>query len=161
MATSLVSTGVQFPDSTIQTTAATAGSMTLLGTLATTSGPTVTLSGLNLTTYKQVICVVKAVRISASSQVSLLDPAASYSLQISSTASSSAYQDGIITIDLGTGVYVGIMYNASINTPPFYTGATSNGFGGLTTFSTSSTTVAFQANAGNFNAGSILVYGVK
>lgn len=46
MAVTLVSTGVQFPDSSIQTTAATAGTMTLISTTTSTSGTTVVFTGL-------------------------------------------------------------------------------------------------------------------
>jgi hypothetical protein len=44
MPTSLVSTGVQFPDSTIQTTAASAGTSTLITTVTATASATVNLA---------------------------------------------------------------------------------------------------------------------
>lgn len=65
MAVSLVSTGVQFPDSSIQTTAATAGSMTLISTATSTSGTTVSFTGLT-TTYKKYQIVYNGLRNSAS-----------------------------------------------------------------------------------------------
>ena len=51
MATSLVSTGVQFPDSTIQTTAASASPITLISSATSTSGTTLTFTGLT-TSYR-------------------------------------------------------------------------------------------------------------
>lgn len=51
MPTSLVSTGVQFPDSTIQTTAASASGLTLLQTVTGTSASTIDITGFS-NTYK-------------------------------------------------------------------------------------------------------------
>ena len=65
MPTSLVSTGVQFPDSTIQTTAASASTVTLVSTATSTSGTTVSFTGLS-TTYKKYQVVYNGVRCNAS-----------------------------------------------------------------------------------------------
>lgn len=54
MATSLVSTGVQFPDSSIQTTAASASPITLISSATSTSGTTLTFTGLT-TSYRYYI----------------------------------------------------------------------------------------------------------
>lgn len=51
MPTSLVSTGVQFPDSTVQTTAASASGLTLLQTVTGTSASTIDITGFS-NTYK-------------------------------------------------------------------------------------------------------------
>ena len=61
MPTSLVSTGVQFPDSTIQTTAAGASTMTLVATATSTSGTTLTFTGLT-SSYKKYIIYFNNVR---------------------------------------------------------------------------------------------------
>jgi hypothetical protein len=49
MPTSLISTGVQFPDNSIQTTAASAGAMILLQTVTASGASTVGFSGVNST----------------------------------------------------------------------------------------------------------------
>lgn len=56
MAVSLVSTGIQFPDSTIQTTAASAGTpvYTLISTFSSTSGTNVIFTGLS-SSYRAII----------------------------------------------------------------------------------------------------------
>ncbi len=51
MATSLVSTGVQFPDSTIQTTAAGASGLTLLSTVTASGASQADFTGLSSTAY--------------------------------------------------------------------------------------------------------------
>ena len=51
MATSLVSTGVQFPDSTIQTTAAGASGLTLLSTVTASGASQADFTGLSPTAY--------------------------------------------------------------------------------------------------------------
>lgn len=160
MAVTLGSTGITFPDATTQTTAATAGSMTLLGTITTTSGATQTLSGLTLTSYKEIYCVLKAVSITANANIYLTDPSTN-TLAISATALSSNFSEGTITINLTNGVFTCVMFASTLSTPSFNTTASSVGYGGITTFSTSSTSVGFQAGAGTFDFGSILVYGVK
>lgn len=63
MAVSLVSTGVQFPDSSIQTTAASASSMTLISTTTSTSGSTVTFTGMT-SAYRSYMISVTNLRIS-------------------------------------------------------------------------------------------------
>lgn len=65
MAVSLVSTGVQFPDSTIQTTASIAA-MTLVQTISPTSGTTVTITGLTAT-YKQYLIQILNLKTDSSS----------------------------------------------------------------------------------------------
>lgn len=60
---------------------------------------------------------------------------------------------GIVTIDLATGVAATLVGNASTVNPYVNPGAS-----GL---SNASTTVSFSQSTGNFDAGSIRVYGVR
>ena len=135
------------------------GGMTLLGTLTTTSGSTQTLSGLTLTDYKQVYCVINGVSSSSTSgNFRLVDPnTTSLSLQgVSGTSTNRIF--AVMTLDLTTGLvfYIG---NAAVGTAPA-TGAGGSTIG-VTTFDTADTSITFNLSAGNFDAGSILVYGVK
>lgn len=57
MAVSLVSTGVQFPDSSIQTTAASAGTSTLISTTSMAGASTLNLTGFT-TSYRQYVLAI-------------------------------------------------------------------------------------------------------
>jgi len=131
------------------------GGMTLLGTIATTSGATVTLSGLTLTSYKQLVGVFRGVSISgASGSISLS------SLLITDGFGGASGNWGFFTIDLATGVF------ASFATNPSPTATNSVGVlyanGGVqNTVTTASTSITFANSSGSFDAGSIVIYGVK
>ena len=138
------------------------GGMTLLGTLTTTSGSTQTLSSLTLTDYKQLQLVFNGVSSSvASGNYRITDPDTTVlTLGAVSSASQANRISAIVTIDLSTGILIHVGYNAtSSSTPNIGTGQTP--VAGKTTFSTSATAVTISLSTGNFDAGSILVYGVK
>ena len=125
----------------------------LLGTLATTSGTSVTLSSLVLTDYKFLKVVFRA--ISTDSTMSNLRIAGELcSDQLSDT---SWFFNGIAEIDLGTGVWTSSVVQTN--------GADSSGasatYVGTSGYTTATTSVVFSIDTGNFDAGSILVYGVK
>lgn len=125
-------------------------SMTLLGTLTTTSGTTQTLSGLTLTGYKKLLCVANGVSHDngAGRSITLAGGAIS-DLFISSAA---AYGD--IWIDLTTSRFFGAWSSGAV-----FPSSVNHNSTGLTT---SSTSISFAlSGTGNFDAGSILVYGVK
>jgi hypothetical protein len=125
---------------TWQSTAPT-GSLTLLGTITTTSGSSVSLTGLTLTGYKQLQCWFNG----SSSTGSIL-----FNSITITTATIAAY--GQIVVDLATGGF-------TWNTGASGGGSVKNGAGssGLTNSSTSITFTTGNA----FNGGSINVYGVK
>lgn len=129
-----------------------ASGMTALGTITTTSGNSVSLTGLNLTGYKQIQCQFNnTAQTSSSANSSLQLNANSF---ITGTTSAKTYY-GTLLIDLTTGYFT-------------FTGGSSNSAqGGVVTVSasgltTSSTSITFTLNStATFTGGSILVYGVK
>jgi hypothetical protein len=127
------------------------GSITLLGTLATTSGTSVTLSSLDLTGYKQLSIVCNGVSGSASAITNVLLNSTPIFRTAVSDQSTTCF--GGATIDLGTGVF----WSASL-----FTGSTNGpALGGQSGLTTASTSVTFTLSTGNFDAGSISIYGVK
>ena len=132
------------------------GGMTLLGTITTTSGSTQTLSGLTLTSYQQIVAVVKDV----SATSNFLLQFSSLNMVTSVTATNSVF--GILTVDLTTGVWV---FPATIAIGTLSTNAnasTASWMAGIqNTITTSSTSISFSTSAGTFDYGSIRIYGVK
>jgi hypothetical protein len=126
----------------------------LLGTIATTSGTSATLSSLTLTSYKQIYLVFNSVGMSAAS-------GSGHQLQIGtvfgSTFASGVQQtfNGAITIDLFSG------YGTTITTNPNTSSTLTNTTikSGITTASTSITITTNNVVA-TFNANSISVYGL-
>lgn len=119
------------------------GSYTLLGTINTTSGTTQTLSGLTLTSYKFLFLVYNVVSFSVGAAIRLAG------WNISATTSNAAGTvSGNVSIDLTNGVAVSCGITGHANGSP----------SGLTTASTS---ISLTTTTGNFDAGSVLVYGVK
>ena len=130
------------------------GGMTLLGTLTTTSGSTVTLSGLTLTSYKSLQFVINGVSgtFGGANYIRLNGINVA---QVYITAATDIVS-GIGTIDLTTGAFAaayGRFYASA-----WQDGVASGGASGLTTASTS---ITFTISAGTFDAGSIVIYGVK
>ena len=122
-----------------------------LGTIATTSGSSVTLSSLDLTGYKQLSIVCDGVSGSASSITNVLLNSTPIFRVTVIDQSDTCF--GGATIDLGTGVF----WSAGI-----FTGATNGpALGGQSGLTTASTSVTFTLSTGNFDAGSISIYGVK
>jgi hypothetical protein len=144
------------PDATgTLATTADLGSVTLLGTIATTSGTSVTLSGLTLTPYKQVQFFFENVSSTATSSTFVRlngwNVAPTYVTAIAD------YSTGGGLIDLASGIF----FSSSIRVhsgSPEGSGGSGAGASGLTTASTS---ITFTISAGTFDAGSIRIYGVK
>ncbi len=115
-------------------------SMTLLGTIATTSGLTQTLSGLSLTDYKQIY--VSVIGVQMASLTSSIVKAGGLTLYTSTyTSATSTYA----TLDL-TGTTAGFSNYA---------------YQGGHTTTTSSTSISVTSSGAAFNGGSVLIYGVK
>lgn len=122
----------------------------LLGTIATTSGSTVTLSGLDLTNYRGLVCVFNGVSFNSTSAATIAGARCSEAISTSLST-----LRGAVWVDLFTGVFWSVVGDAS--------GGGNAAYGGSTGYSTSTTSVSFAAAAGlaSFDAGSIHVYGVK
>jgi hypothetical protein len=127
-------------------------SMTLLGTIATTSGSSVTLSGLTLTSYKQLQFVYNSVSGTSTNALFRLN---GVQVNAANTAAATDFCSGGGTIDLTSGVFWGSGLQSYTGGPSFLA---TGGASGLTTASTS---ISFTISAGTFDAGSILIYGVK
>jgi hypothetical protein len=127
-------------------------SFTLLGTITTTSGSSQGLTSLDLTTYKQVVCHVNDVSITAVATMNLNAIAITPSLGGAGNNFS-----GIVTLMLNNSQ--GITHIAAYTPALTVIGATSvlHNSG----ISTASTAITFTTSSGTFDNGSITVYGVK
>lgn len=131
------------------------GGLTLLGTIATTSGTSASITGLNLTSYKQLQCVFSGV-INSASSVSGYFTLNGNQLCTTTTYDAASPGSSYLTIDLTTGYFTSLVGRKT----------STSGLGvfvntsGLTTSSTSITFTAAGTSPA-FNGGSILVYGVK
>jgi hypothetical protein len=134
-------------------TTAELGGVTHLGTLATTSGTSVTLSGLTLTGYKFLQFQFEGVSTTSTTSFLRLNGYIVAALN-PGTAADISFGGGII--DLSNGAF---WCAAAAFTGTTFAG--SNGYGGPSGLTTSSTSVTFTASANNFDAGSIRIYGVK
>lgn len=163
-ATLTAGTGISITNGTGSITIANTGGMTLLATIATTSGTSVNSGTVDLTSYKQVQIVLNAVSNSGGSgNLTMTDPnATTFNISGFSTTAAQGIT-GILNINLATGIIAGTVNNSTSTTLPSV--ATSGGsnvpLNGKTTFSTASTIFTFGASAGAFDAGSILIYGVS
>lgn len=127
--------------------------MTLLGTIDTSSGASASITSLTLTSYKALYVVF--VTVSSSSDATfLIGNSTSDDVVITSTLGSAAStMTATAMIELSTGI------GSSVSQ--------SNGAGSATTLlfdtalSTSSTAVSVAPSAGNLDAGSVLVYGMR
>jgi hypothetical protein len=130
-----------------------ASSIVHLGTIATTSGSSVTLSGLTLTPYKQLQFFINGVSALAGSPNLRLN---GYHVAALNTGNITDVVFGSGTIDLSGGVFgvSNVVFNAANLI------STGNG-GGLSGLTTASTSITFTLSASTFDAGSIIIYGVK
>lgn len=125
-------------------------STVLLGTITTTSGTSQTLSGLTLTPYKFLICSFNGVSLTSTGDITITSNAAGR--LVASLSTSTTTINGLVTIDLATGGFTAVTSD-SVSTG---SRIATSGASGLTTASTSVTFLG-----ASFDAGSILVYGVR
>ena len=119
-----------------------ANSMTLLDTVATTSGNSASTGTLNLTPYRKLFISLNGISASAGTIGVLLNGITFFTLGTAATASS-AWAD----IDLATGI--GLKATASV--------PSSDAMG----ITTATTVLTFTTSSGTFDAGSIQIYGIK
>lgn len=143
------------------------GGMTLLGTITTTSGTSFSLTGLTLTNYKSLVLVFNGVSIGSGGAYSINDGTSDYAICSDFNSASSSYY-GQVDISLDSGSFYSYGYSA-VNSST-YGSSTSLSAGssdgaksawGRTRFSTSSTAVTVKSTGAAFDAGSVLVYGVR
>ena len=139
------------------------GGVTLLDTIATTSGTTVASSTLNLSTYKTLQVFIYNVGNTTSGGVLRWAETSGTALQISGTTGGAGKSsNGVITHNLATGVsHIGRSYDVPDGTTTLnYNG--SSGIGINTEIDTATTSISFNFSGGEtFNGGSILIYGLK
>ena len=131
-------------------------SVTLLGTINTTSGSTQTLSGLTLTNYKRLLFVVSNITASSNGQLLyIVNAASAYKIASSFVLGGGNTWSGLGSLDLSTGISTFITRIAPSGGP-----SDAGSFVVLTSYFTSSTSVTF-AVTNAFTGGSIQVWGVK
>ena len=122
------------------------GGITLLGTLTMTSGPSQSLTGQTLTSYKFLKFVFNAVSTTSTGNMSI------GAGQITGTGSAASVWYGTADLELATGIQtvaLGIGFGATELPRVSNSG-----------YSTATTTITVSVASGNFDAGSITVYGI-
>lgn len=129
--------------------------LTLITTLATTSGTNPVASGLTLTPYKQLVLVFEGVgQDSGGTRALLIGTSTADDISIMNTSSATGYR-GFLFIDLTTGVSQAAVQTAAANAM-----VSVNTMAGDLPITTASTSISVALNnTGNFNAGSIIIYG--
>lgn len=126
----------------------------LLGTLSATGVGTQTLSSLVLTSYKMLIFVFRAIKCSnGTATLSIAFDQCSPSI-----AANTNFFHGILQLDLSDGTWastVGVATSATAS------GSASSVWGGNSGYTTATTSVTISLSPGNFDGGSIRIYGVK
>lgn len=156
MAVALVSTGVQFPDSTIQTTAASSGGMTLISTVSvpgSSSGVSVT----GISSYKSIIITTVSVSLTASQRL----------YAALSTDNGASYSSAVQFTEYATPTYGFIQFfntNTGANKPYLQVDRTGQDTNYVTVPSAGAVN-AIQLSVGGFGAffssGTILIYGMS
>lgn len=126
----------------------TGNSMTLLGTLTTTSGASQSLTSLTLTGYKKLLFVLNGVSMGTGNFL-----IGTFIIAASPAGADAFYGD--VWVDLTTGV------GYTSHTVAISTGGSATNRIGSTGYSTATTTVTASTATGAFDAGSIQVYGVR
>lgn len=139
---------------------ASVGGMTLLGTMTTTTGTSQSLSGLDLTPYKQVVLVFQAVSHNdATARTMLVGTSTSDDIQVSGgSVASTAFANGTVWIDLANGYFSAALGSNTAASSIF---GTPNATCGDLTITNASTSISVAFAAGTFDNGSVRVYGVS
>lgn len=127
--------------------------VTLLGTLATTSGTSQTLSGLSLTGYK----ALKLYYSNVGSGTSVLSV---NTIDVSTAPTSTQSHWGCVEIDLASSVFVSTLRKTASNSGSVST-VVDSGTSGKSTVTNATTSIVVDANGGTFTRGSVTIYGIK
>jgi hypothetical protein len=134
-------------------------STVLLGTITTTSGSILSLSGLNLTGYKFVRFTFNGVSGNNNTPtLTFVNAVTANTGQVAASLVSSTNRWwGSALVDLSSGAYEATTatFGAGFNS------ATATSFAGVTEITTASTSVLFRITSGDFDQGSISVYGIR
>lgn len=135
----------------------TPSSMTLLATVATTSGTTVTSSTLNFSGYTKLEIYYNGVSVNSAASTAYLNmrfgSGGWHKVTEPITSASSDTLDGLTTVHLTTGSYSSVV---SASDDP-----STNGFGGSFGNVSAETTISWDWSAAqSFDAGQILIYGI-
>jgi len=128
------------------------GGLTLLGTLTTTSGSSQTLSGLTLTSYKYLRFEFNGVSHNAGTSESFRMGSAQLTEQVGSSAT--LYGNVVVTILNG-------LASSCLSTSALTSFSTPTIRHDGTGYSSATTSVSVSVTSGSFDAGSVLVYGVR
>jgi hypothetical protein len=132
--------------------------MTLLGTLTTTSGASQTLSGLTLTSYKLIVVVLYNVSGTVANYIQVKGDAGANAPISKSMGNAVNSIFGLATIDLSNGLSNSISGSGTTATVASAAGEV---WTAVTSVTTSVTSLVFSPASGNFDAGSIRIYGVN
>lgn len=140
----------------------TPSAMTLLGTMSTTSGSSVTLSGLDLTGYSAVVLEIDKVNIPSSTTSAYLRFGVSSDVRFSEDWGGvvTGKWGGIATIMLGSGTFSAVVASMGGTSVSALRSDDCVPYAGLTDIRNSSTSITVGINTGAFASGSIHVYGV-
>lgn len=136
-------------------------SITLLGTLTTTSGSSQTLSGLDLTPYKQIQAVINNVGSTSTAGTFRMLNGATVGFLRDVSATATDVMAGYVIVDLETGIYTSATTAAALSSKGDIGGGILGSFAGDIGFSTASTSIGFSLSTGSFDGGSILIYGIR
>jgi len=146
---------------------AAANSLTLLGTITTTSGTTQSLTGLSLTDYSFLLLFVNNVSsTTATDDLSIRDGASGTYIMFNDSNNAAHAWNGTVWINLNNGS-IGAWgssngtttYNVANSSAASGTAGTKLGFGRINQ-TTASTSIGFSVQTG-FDTGTVTVYGVR
>ena len=129
----------------------------LLGTLDTTSGSSVTLSGLTLTPYKCLMFEFRSVSTD-NTLSSLRWNSGTGPLLTTTIATATNGFNGSAFVWLSTGAFSSVVGSVALDIPR---SIDSQPWAGTTGITTASTSITIAIAVGTFDAGSIRIYGVK
>lgn len=129
------------------------GGLTLLGTIATTSGASQSLSSLTLTSYRKLLLAFRNVSHNSGSNQS---PTLNGNRVANQLRSAAALFCGDVWVDLTTGVATGVVEDTT-SMPTLNTQACMSASG----YTTASTSITVGITGGAFDGGAVDVYGLK
>ena len=129
---------------------------TLLSRTATTSGTSITVSGLDLTKYSSLLIVVESISSTGNTQPLQLNNGAGTWYNIGPILSgSNATWSGVMLLSLYDGTYLSVINQTG------QAAANTTSMAGKTTYTNTSTSITIGNVTSSFDAGSLAIYGVR